>query len=187
MPSEHKRLGSNGAPCYSASLVYLDNLSNLPLVAQTMILTQILQANSVRVPLQGTDKDAVITELVNLLDENGYLLDKDVAMDAVFTREKTRSTGIGSGIAIPHGKCNAVKDLVMALGVCREPIEFQSVDNKPVSIVILLVSPLDQTGPHIQALARISRLMLDQSFKTALEQAPSSEVAYKLLSDRENE
>ncbi len=152
-----------------------------------MILTQILQANSVRVPLQGNDKNTVIGELLDLLDENDLLLNKEVAKDAVFTREKTRSTGIGSGIAIPHGKCSAVKDLVMALGVTRAPIEFQSVDNKPVSIVILLVSPLDQTGPHIQALARISRLMLDDNFKKALEQAPSSEVAYKLLNDRENE
>ncbi len=75
----------------------------------------------------------------------------------------------------------------MALGIARQPIEFQSVDGKPVSTVILLISPLDQTGPHIQALARISRLMLDASFKSALEQAPSAEVAYKLLSDRENE
>jgi fructose-specific phosphotransferase system IIA component len=162
-------------------------LPNLPLIARTRILTQILQANSVRVPLQGTDKNTVISELVNLLDENGLLLNKDVAMEAVFTRERTRSTGIGSGIGIPHGKCSAVKELVMALGVSRQPIAFQSVDGKPVSIVILLISPLDQTGPHIQALARISRLMLDGTFKSALEQAPSAEAAYKLLSDRETE
>lgn len=152
-----------------------------------MILTQILQPNSVRVPLKGTDKNAVISELVHLLDENGLLLNKNVVLEAVFSREMTRSTGIGSGIGIPHGKCNAVRDLVMALGIARQPIEFQSVDGKPVSTVILLISPLDQTGPHIQALARISRLMLDASFKSALEQAPSAEVAYKLLSDRENE
>lgn len=152
-----------------------------------MILTQILQADSVRVPLKGTDKNAVINELVSLLDENGLLLNKSVAMEAVLAREKTRSTGIGSGIAIPHGKCNAVKDLVMALGISREPIEFQSIDGKPVSIIILLISPLDQTGPHIQALARISRLMLDGAFKSALEQVPSAEAAYKLLHERESE
>jgi len=128
-----------------------------------------------------------MAELLDVLDEARLLADRQVAHDAVFTREKTRSTGIGSGIAIPHGKCNAVKELVMALGVAKEPIEFQSVDDKPVTIVILLVSPLDQTGPHIQALAQISRLMLDEKFKTALEQAPSAEAAYKLLSEREAE
>jgi len=152
-----------------------------------MILTQILQPTCVKVPLVGTDKDAVITELVDVLDAHGLIQNRQVALDTVFTRERTRSTGIGSGIAIPHGKCNAVKELVMALGVTREPIEFESVDGRPVSIVILLVSPLDKTGPHIQALARISRLMLDTTFKSTLEQASSSEAAYKLLSERENE
>jgi len=150
-----------------------------------MILTQILQPTSVRVPLEGKDKDSVITELVDLLDKNRQIQNRQVVLDAVFTRERTRSTGIGSGIAIPHGKCNAVRELVMALGVTKTPIDFDSVDGKPVSIVILLVSPQDQTGPHIQALARISRLMLDQDFKTALEKAPSSEAAYELVNERE--
>ncbi len=152
-----------------------------------MVLTQILQPTCVKVPLDSDEKDAAITELVDLLDKNRLLQDRQVALDAVFTRERTRSTGIGSGIAIPHGKCSAVKELVMAMGIAREPIEFQSIDGKPVSTVILLVSPSDQTGPHIQALARISRLMLDAAFKSALEQAASAEVAYKLLSERENE
>ena len=152
-----------------------------------MVLTQILQPTCVKVPLVGKDKDSVITELLDVLDENGLFQNRETASEAVFTRERTRSTGIGSGIAIPHGKCNAVKELVMALGVAPEPVEFESIDGQPVSIVILLVSPTDQTGPHIQALARISRLMLDQTFKSALERASSSEVAYQLLSDREND
>ena len=139
------------------------------LIALIMILTQILQPTCVKVPLEGKDKNAVITELVTLLDENGLIQNRETVLDAVFTRERTRSTGIGSGIAIPHGKCNAVRELVMALGIASDPIDFDSVDRKPVSIVILLVSPADQTGPHIQALARISRLMLDEDFKKALE------------------
>jgi mannitol/fructose-specific phosphotransferase system IIA component (Ntr-type) len=101
-------------------------------------------------------------------------------------REQTRSTGIGSGVAIPHGKCNAVKQLVMAIGLTAEPIDFAGVDGKPVRIVILLVSPSDQTGPHIQALAHISRLMLDEPFKQKLEKAESSEQVYELLYNKEN-
>jgi fructose-specific phosphotransferase system IIA component len=151
-----------------------------------MTLTQILQPTCIKVPLESRDKYSVITELVDLLNENRLLHGREAALDAVFTREKTRSTGIGSGIAIPHGKCSAVRELVMALGITREPIDFDSVDGKPVSIVILLVSPLDQTGPHIQALARISRLMLDEEFKSALEKAPSAQAAYELLSTRES-
>jgi len=152
-----------------------------------MILTQILQPTCVKVPLQGKDKDAVITELVDLLDANGFLQDRNTALEAVFVREQTRSTGIGCGIAIPHGKCKAVKEPIMAIGIARKPIDFQSIDGKPVTIFILLVSPTDQAGPHIQALARISRLMLDEQFKQSLEKANSTEEVYELLNNKENE
>ncbi len=152
-----------------------------------MILTQILQPNCVKVPVEGTDKKAVIKELVELVDGHtkGLILDKKTVLDAVLQREEARSTGIGSGIAIPHGKSAAVKELIMALGVAGTPIEFGSVDGKPVKIIILLLSPSDQTGPHIQALAKISRLMLDNGFKEKLERTTSAEEAYKLISKRE--
>ncbi len=152
-----------------------------------MLLTQILRADCVKVPLQGKTKNAVISELIDLLTDNGMISDKKVASEAVFNREKTRSTGIGSGIAIPHGKCKAVKELVMAMGLTAEPVDFDSVDDKPVRIVILLISPLDQTGPHIQALARISRLLLDEPFKQMFEQAATAEQAYSLLTRKEAE
>lgn len=152
-----------------------------------MILTQIMQPTCVKVPLENTDKEAVITEMVDLLDSNGLLMDRDTALNAVLTREKIQSTGLGSGIAIPHGKCKAVKELVMAIGIAKEPIDFESVDKKLVTIIILLVSPEDQTGPHIQALAKIGKLMLDAEFKEKLSGADSAEEAYELLSNRENE
>jgi len=152
-----------------------------------MILTQILQPTCVKVPLEGKDKQSVITELVDLLDTRGSLLDRNVVLEAVLAREQTRSTGIGSGIAIPHGKCKAVKELVMAIGVAGKGIDFASVDGKPVTIIFLLVSPSDQTGPHIQALARISRLMLDEQFKQGLEKATSADEVYELLNNKENE
>jgi len=151
-----------------------------------MVLTQILQPECLKVPLDSKNKENAIVELINLLDENGLLLNKDTAMDAVLKREKTRSTGIGSGIAIPHGKCDAVKELAMAIGLAKDTIDFQSVDGKPVKIIILLVSPNDQTGPHIQALAKISQLMLDNEFKEKLENAKSAEDAYEILRKKEN-
>lgn len=152
-----------------------------------MILTQILQPSCVKAPLQGKDKKSVITELVDLLNDNKLLLNRDAVLEAVLVREQTKSTGIGSGIAVPHGKCKAVKELVMAIGIADKPIDFESIDGKPVTIIILLVSPADQTGPHIQALAKISRLMLDEPFKQALEKATSPEEVYELLSSKENE
>lgn len=152
-----------------------------------MILTQILQPTCVKVPLESKDKQSVISELVDLLNDNGLLLDRDVVLESVLMREQTRSTGIGSGIAIPHGKCKAVKELVMAIGVTGEAIDFESVDGKPVKIIILLVSPANQTGPHIQALAQISRLMLDEHFKQGLEEATSANEVYELMNSKENE
>ena len=151
-----------------------------------MTLTEILQPNCVKVPLESKEKEAVITELVDLLDSNGLLLDRDAALGAVLTRERTQSTGTGAGIAIPNGKCNAVKELVMAIGITHEPIEFKSVDGKPVTVLFLLISPADQTGPHIQALAHISRLMLNGEFKQKLEKASSAEEVYELLNNQEN-
>lgn len=152
-----------------------------------MILTQILQPKCIKAPLVSTNKEDAIEELINVLADNGYLSDRGSAFEAVLAREQTRSTGIGSGIAIPHGKSPAAKELVMSIGIAKEPIEFESIDNKPVGIIILLVSPPDQTGPHIQALARISRLMLDATFKSQLEKAASPEEVYDLISTKETE
>jgi fructose-specific phosphotransferase system IIA component len=152
-----------------------------------MTLTEILQPTCIKAPLKGKDKDSVITELVDVLAENGLLSDRDVVLEAVFTREQTRSTGIGSGVAIPHGKCSGVSELVMAIGIAAEPVDFDSIDQKPASIIILLASPIDRTGPHIQALARISRLMLDEEFKGKLEKAESPEDVYRLISTKESE
>ncbi|OHB82113.1 MAG: hypothetical protein A2Z38_05080 [Planctomycetes bacterium RBG_19FT_COMBO_48_8] len=152
-----------------------------------MILTQILQPDCIKVPVESRDKEAVITELVDLLDAKGLLLDKDRVMEAVLIRERIQSTGTGAGIAIPHGKSNAVKDIIIAIGIAHEPIEYNSIDGKPVTILILLVSPADQTGPHIQALATISRLMMNEEFRQKLEKATSADEAYALLNDQENQ
>jgi fructose-specific phosphotransferase system IIA component len=152
-----------------------------------MILTQILEPSCVKVPLEGTNKESVIKELVDMLGAANLLVDKQQVFQAVITRESTKSTGIGFGIAIPHGKCNGVKELVMAMGISHKGIDFQSIDNKPVHIVVLLASPIDRTGPHIQALARISRLMLDEDFKNKLQSSQSAEQLYKLISEKEAE
>ena len=149
-----------------------------------MRLTHILQPTCIKVPLDSTDKEAAINELIDLLDTNGLIRDKELVREAVLTREQTRSTGIGSGIAIPHGKCQAVSELVMALGI-TPGIDFDSIDGQPANIILLLVSPKDRSGPHIQALAGINRVMLDNQFKHALEQATSAEQAYTLLQGKE--
>ncbi len=146
-----------------------------------MKLTDILTASCVRVPLIASDKTAVITELVDVLDDAGRISDRDVVLQTVLARERTASTGIGKGLAVPHGKCAGCTELVMALGKPAVPLEFESKDGQPVEIVVLLASPPDKTGPHIQALARISRLMLMDSFRVAVASAQTSGALWEIV------
>lgn len=139
-----------------------------------MELSKLITVEHVRVPLQAADKQSVITELVDLLAEQGRLADRDTALEAVLKRESERTTGIGYGLAIPHGKSDGCKSLAMAAGKPATPIDFQSIDGRPVTFVALLVSPPDQTGPHIQALAKISRLMNIAEFREAVGEAQSA-------------
>jgi len=139
------------------------------------------------VPVESRNKEAVIAELIGLLDANGALVNRDAALNGVLSRERIQSTGIGAGIAIPHCKCAAVKEVVMAIGIAHEPIEFESIDGRPVTFIFLLVSPTNQTGLHIQALAAISRLMLNEQVRHELEKADSAEVVTELLGNHDSE
>ena len=133
-----------------------------------MRITDILTKMCVRVPLKSNEKTAAITELVDLLDTAGRLTDRDEALKAVLAREQTRSTGIGLGLAVPHGKSRGCTGLAMAVGRTAEPMEFDAIDRKPCTFLVLLTSPIDETGPHIQALAGISRLWQNNDFRQAV-------------------
>jgi fructose-specific phosphotransferase system IIA component len=150
-----------------------------------MNLLDILESQNIRVPLQATDKKGVIDELVDLLASHGHVTDADGLKSAVWTRETIRTTGIGHALAIPHGKSDAVSELVMAIGKPSEPIDFASIDGKPVKLVVLLASPLERTSDHIQALARISRLMASEEFREGVYKAESAEAVYDLFATQE--
>ena len=152
-----------------------------------MRLTDILQPDCVQVPLDAESKEQAIDQLVDLLCEKLGLDQIENLRQAVWERETTRTTGIGHGIAIPHGKCDDVKELCMAVGRVKEPLEFGAVDNKPVDLILLLASPADQTGPHIQALARISRMLTDESFRTTLKSASDGDELYQMIAQHEQE
>lgn len=149
--------------------------------ATAMEIAKILTVDRIRVPLNGPDKTSVITELVDVLNSVAVLNNRDAALQSVLKREAERSTGIGFGLAIPHGKSDGAKSLVMAAGKPREPIDFQSADGRPVHFIVLLVSPPDQTGAHIQALAKISRLMNGESFRSAISRAQSADELYSTI------
>ena len=150
-----------------------------------MKLTEILSADCIKVPVQATDKTSVITELVDLLDQRDKLSNRDLVLRAVLEREATRSTGIGYGLAVPHGKCSGCPKLTMAIGKPASPVDFGSTDGKPVELIVLLASPPDQTGPHIQALARISRLMLMEDFRTQIINAENAAAVFDIITKHE--
>jgi fructose-specific phosphotransferase system IIA component len=151
-----------------------------------MRLIEILKPANIKIPLESKTKAEAIGELVQVLAASGDVTDSKKVLDAVLEREATRTTGIGNGLAIPHGKCQGTKDLVMAIGRAGTPIDFQAIDGRPVSIIWMLASPPDKTGPHIHALARISRLMTIDKFRAALLQAKTPQEAYDIIIAQEN-
>lgn len=150
-----------------------------------MRLTEILKPANIKVPLSAKTKVEAITEMIDLLNANGELTDPKKVLDAVLDREATRTTGIGNGLAIPHGKCAGTNHLVMAIGKPAAPIEFQAIDGRPVTILWMLASPPEMTSPHIQALARISRLMTVDKFRAAMNSANSADELYNLVVEQE--
>ena len=150
-----------------------------------MNLLDILTPECIKAPLESTDKLGVIGELVDLLAQQDLAKDPDALKDAVWTREQTRTTGIGHGLAIPHGKCAGLSGLAMAIGKPAEPMDFEAIDQQPVRLIVLLASPPDRTSDHIQALARISRLISLVSFREQVYEAESAEAIYELLKEQE--
>lgn len=136
-----------------------------------MNLLDILDERLVLVDLQALDKQSVIEELATALKASGKISDLNGVLQAVLEREKIMSTGIGKGVAIPHGKCNAVRELAGVLGIKKEGIDFAALDEQPVYLFFLLVSPPEVSGPHIRALAHISRLLRHDTLRKNLIEA----------------
>jgi mannitol/fructose-specific phosphotransferase system IIA component (Ntr-type) len=133
-----------------------------------VLLSELLSSLRVKVPLEATTKDEVLTELVDVLAADGAVIDRDEALRVVRERERVLSTGIGHGVALPHGKSETCESLAMAAGVTREPLEFDALDEEPVRLVFLLVGPETAAGLHIKALSRISRLVRQPELRERL-------------------
>ncbi len=146
-----------------------------------MKITDVLQKQCVCVPLRSAEKTAAITELVDLLDDKCGLTDRNAVLAAVLAREKTRSTGIGLGLAVPHGKSHGCHGLAMAVGMPKTPMPFDAVDGRPCRFIVLLASPADETGPHIQALGSISRLWQNEAFRRAAEEAKTPDELFAAI------
>ena len=150
-----------------------------------MTLLDILSADSTLIDLKGETKKDIIAELIDTLAVGDAISDRDKVLQAVLEREKIMSTGIGDGIAIPHGKSDAVERLVAALGTQRRGVDFEALDGEPAYVFFLLVSPANVSGPHIKALARISRLLKNDDFKKKLIAAEASAEIIEIIGTEE--
>ena len=133
------------------------------------------------------NKEDIIRELVQLLVVAGSIKEKDVPrlLQALLKRESLGSTGIGQGVAIPHGKYDGVKNLVAAFGVCHNGVPFDALDGEPVYLFFLLVAPEDSAGPHLKALARISRLLKDKHFRDCLRNAKDEQMLVRIIREED--
>lgn len=150
-----------------------------------MKIMDFLNGEAVSANLKAQDKEGAIRELVDLLFKAGGIKDKEELINTLLAREALGSTGIGQGIGIPHGKSNKVKGLVAAFGLSRKGVKFDSLDGEPVYIFFLLVAPEESAGPHLKALARISRFLKDKYFRDLLKEAKDEKEILKILKEED--
>ena len=138
-------------------------------------LKKLLNAGNIFLDLQAQDKDSLIEEMIDLLSRGGLVTDREGALNAIREREEKMSTGMNNGVAIPHGKTDSVDSLVVAVGLKRAGIDFDSADKKPAHIFIMTISPASRSGPHIQFLAEVSKILRGEECRRRLLEARSAE------------
>ena len=149
-----------------------------------MNLKKTLSPETVWVDLKADTKRGVIEEMVGRLCALGKLQDREAALEAILEREAKMSTGMQNGVAIPHGKTGSVKSLVAAVGLHRRGVDFESMDGSPSRIFIMTVSPVKRTGPHIQFLAEVSRLISRPDERERMLAAQTHAEVYEILTGK---
>ena len=151
-----------------------------------MKLTEYITPQHVKIGLDGVGKGDVIEELVELLVETNDVSDADAIYDAVMKREGEGSTGLEKGVAIPHAKSDAVKRLSIVVGISRDGIEFDSQDGKPAHLFFLMVAPTSESGPHVQAIAKIVKMIKLDKVRERLVKAKKPEDVVDMIFRVEN-
>ena len=152
-----------------------------------MRIIDFLSEQCINIDLKGRNKREILEELVDLLVKAGEIEDKEEMVKVLLEREKLGSTGIGEGVGIPHGKTKTVKKLVAAFGRSEKGIDFDSLDEEPTYLFFLMVAPQDSAGPHLKALARISRLLKEKDFREELMSAQNLEVLFAAIRRKDEE
>ncbi|MDO8524918.1 MAG: PTS sugar transporter subunit IIA [Candidatus Omnitrophota bacterium] len=151
-----------------------------------MKIMEFLSKKAITADLKATDKEGVIREMVDLLAKADDIKNKEDLIKALLTRESLGSTGIGQGIGIPHAKSANAKNLVAAFGLSREGVNFDSLDGEPVYIFFLLIAPEESAGPHLKALARISRMLKDKYFREMLKKAKDDKEILHIIQEEDS-
>lgn len=149
-----------------------------------MLLTELLSPDRVVIPLHVHDRQTAIAALVRRLAELAPAA-YDAVLKAVLERESVQSTGIGFGVAIPHGRCAAVPELTMVAGVSPSPVPFDAIDGEPVRLFFLIVGPEASAGLHVKILSRIARLVRRDTVRQRLLEATTADAFYNVLLDAE--
>ncbi len=151
-----------------------------------MKIMDFLNKKAISVNLKATDKEGVIHELVELLSNAAEIKNKEELIKAVLSREALGSTGIGQGVGIPHAKSQNVKELIAAFGLSKNGVDFDSLDGEPVHIFFLLLAPEESAGPHLKALARISRMLKDKFFRDLLRKAKDENDILRIIQEEDS-
>ncbi|MBN1781547.1 PTS sugar transporter subunit IIA [bacterium] len=152
-----------------------------------MRISELLNESLITLSLQHRDKTGIIEELLDLAVQSGKIGHRSEALKAILDREALMSTGLEKGIAIPHAKSSAANEICMALGICREGVEFDSADGKPSQLIFFLLAPESAAVQNIKVLGQIARLTSDTSIVDALKAAGSSQEAFDIIRKAEGE
>jgi len=150
-----------------------------------MRLDQMFKIDFLSENLSSDSKADVLAELINVLIVSGLALNRAKAIDVLQQRERLGSTGIGDGVAIPHGKVSDLQDLVVAFGRSKKGIDFDAIDGKPVYLFFLLLAPENSTGQHLKALAKISKMLKTPNFRKKLIDAKTKSDLYKAIVEQD--
>ena len=152
-----------------------------------MKIADLISSDAMSVDIKSKDKDGVLSELVDLLVSSGNIkkTDKNQILSKLKERETLGSTGIGKGIGIPHAKCPNLKKMAAVLAISRKGIDFKSLDGEPTYILFLLLAPAEAPGPHLKALAKISRLLDDKFVRDRLRSAKDKSEMLKIVKEEE--
>jgi nitrogen PTS system EIIA component len=150
-----------------------------------MRLEQILKLEYLNENMQARSKTEALAELSEMVTKGRLKLNKSQIFDVLQQREKLGSTGIGDGVAIPHGKISDLEELILAFGRSKSGVPFDSIDGKPVHLFFLLLAPENCTGQHLKALAKISKMLKTGNFRKKLLDAKSNGDLYNMIIEQD--